>query len=183
MELSEIGNISQVIINNEISDVEKIEQLNDKKNNKIISDPEAVAVLDTADFSDSVKLQKIYGMSIDTLYQQRITAPSVYSTMSQDKILDSTTFKKILGIMYDDTIDEPSNKIILIKLLNITDPYLLPILDNPTTSDNVKLFGKELDGEELITSDSFEENFKNPPPIPSSNNRGKKGKKGKKKKK
>ena len=50
--------------------------------------------------------------------------------------------------------------------MNIKDPYLLTIIDNTTTSDNVKLFGKELDGEEVITTDNIEQNLVNPPPIP-----------------
>ena len=165
LELIETASIAQVYINSELLDTDKIEQLNDKKNNKLISDPEIVATLESTDLSDSAKLEKIYGMSIDTLFNQRMTQ-SIYSTFSQEKRLDSTAFKKILGIIYDESIDDATTKINLIKVLNITDPYLLTIIDNTTTSDNVKLFGKELDGDEIISTDTIEQNLINPPPIP-----------------
>ena len=165
LQLIETANIAQVYTNNELLDTDKIEQLNDKKNNKLISDVEIVAVLESTDLSDSAKLEKIYGMSIDTLFNQRMTQ-SIYSTFSQEKRLDSTAFKKILGIIYDESIDDATTKINLIKVLNITDPYLLKIIDNTTTSDNVKLFGKEIDGDEIISTDTIEQNLINPPPIP-----------------
>jgi hypothetical protein len=165
LQFSEVANIAQVYTNNELLDTDKLEQLNDKKNNKIISDTEIIAILESTDLSESQKLEKIYGLSLDTLFNQRMTE-SIYSTFPQSKRLDSTAFKNILAILYDESIDDPSVKITSIKEMNIKDPYLLTIIDNTTTSDNVKLFGKELDGEEIITTDNIEQNLVNPPPIP-----------------
>jgi hypothetical protein len=165
LQFSEVANIAQVYTNNELLDTDKLEQLNDKKNNKIISDTEIIAILESTDLSESQKLEKIYGLSLDTLFNQRMTE-SIYSTFPQSKRLDSTAFKNILAILYDESIDDPSVKITSIKEMNIKDPYLLTIIDNTTTSDNVKLFGKELDGEEVITTDNIEQNLVNPPPIP-----------------
>ncbi len=187
MELPEIANIAQVFVDNELLTVEKIEKINDKIRDKLISDPEILATMESSDLSDTSKLEKVYGMSIDMLFNQRMTAPSIYSTYTIDQKLTSTEFVKILSILYDETIEDATTKINLIKVMNIKDRELLAIIDNPTTSDNVKLFGKELDGEEIITTDTVEQNLISPPPIPSSSNKkskkGKKGNNNKKKKK
>jgi hypothetical protein len=188
MELFEIAHIAQVFVDKELLTVEKIDKLNDKIRDKFITDPEILATMETPDLSDTLKLEKIYGMSVDMLFNQRMTAPSVYSSYTIDQKLNSTEFINILNILYDETNEDPTTKINLIKAMQIKDRELLAIVDNATLSDNVKLFGKELDGDEIITIDTIEQNLMNPPQIPqqSSNKKGKKGKKGdnnKKKKK
>ena len=121
--------------------------------------------MESSDFSDDAKLTKVYEKSIDPVMNNRMSKPSIYSELKDNERLDSTKFKQILSILYNETIDDPTTKITLIKELNIKDPHLLKIIDDPTKSDNVKLFGKEFEGDELISSDNIEENLKNPPKI------------------
>ena len=165
MEIKELSNIAQVYMDPEATTLEKIELLNDKIKNNFITNQEIISIMESSDFSDDAKLTKVYEKSIDPVMNNRMSKPSIYSELKDNERLDSTKFKQILSILYNETIDDPTTKITLIKELNIKDPHLLKIIDDPTKSDNVKLFGKELDGEELISSDNIEENLKNPPKI------------------
>ena len=165
MEIQELSNIAQVYMDPEATTLEKIELLNDKIKNNFITNQEIISIMESSNFSDDAKLNRIYEKSIDPVMNERMSKPSVYSELKENERLDSTKFKQILSILYNENIEEPSTKITLIKELNIKDPHLLKIIDDPTKSDNVKLFGKELDGDELITSDNIEENLKNPPKI------------------
>jgi len=165
MEIQELSNIAQVYMDPEATTVEKIELLNDKIKNNFITNQEIISIMESSNFSDEAKLTRIYDKSIDPVMNDRNSKPSVYSELKENERLDSTKFKQILSILYNENIDDPTTKITLIKELNIKDPYLLKIIDDPTKSDNVKLFGKELDGDELISSDNIEENLKNPPKI------------------
>jgi hypothetical protein len=180
MEIKEVSNIAQVYMDSDLTNIDKIELLKDKIKDNSISNQDIISIMESSDFADDVKLQKIYNISIDTLFNKRMESPSIYSTLGPTERLDSTKFKQIISILYNDNIEDPTTKITLIKTLNIKDPYLLKIIDDPTKSDNVKLFGKEIDGEELILSENIEENIKMPPLIKISKQSEKKNKKKKK---
>lgn len=183
MEIKEVSNIAQVYMDSETTPIDKIEQLNDKIKNNFITNQEIISIMESSDFSNDAKLQKIYDISIDAVFNARMEAPSIYSTLGPTERLDSTKFKQIISILYNDDIEDPSTKLTLIKELNIKDPYLLKIIDDTTKSDNVKLFGKEIDGEEIVSSENIEENLKMPPLIKISTQSQKSKKSEKKKKK
>ena len=124
MEIKEYSYIAQTFMDPDATTDElKIDQLTEKIKNNEITNQDLISIIESSDFTNNQKINKIYDTTIDILHKLRNTSPSVYSDMSPNERLDSTKFKQILSILYNPNIEDSSTKMTLIKELNIKDTY------------------------------------------------------------
>lgn len=176
--ISEASHIAQVFLNDNLTANEKIEELKSKKESGIITDEIIINDLYTPDYPDnSTRLDYVYEDSLQTLYNERIDGNSVYSIRPETDRLNSKQFNQVVSYLFDDSLDEPTKILKIKQINNLNDAELLAILDNPSLSESVKLYGKEEGDDVIITTNTLINLMENPPQLPNRPSKNKKKKK------
>jgi hypothetical protein len=165
IQAKDISKIAKVTINmdpNNTND-DKISDINN------ISDFVDTTILDIINNPDTTNQQKldILNKRIDDLYNYYRRPESIvskYSESTPSKPLNSTEFKQILVIIFDDDIEDDL-KVARIKALNIRYNEILTIIDDTTIPSRVKLIGMDED-DVVITQNTVLNALINPPLVP-----------------
>jgi len=171
IQAKDVAKILKVTTNVDIDNTaDKIDQI---KGNTDFVDPSIIEILNNPDTTNQEKLDILNDKIkiLDDNYRRPESIVSLYNETTPSKPLNSTEFKQILTLIFDDDITDEL-KVERIKAMNIRYNEVLSIIDNQTLSARVKLLGMEEDGEIPVTQDTVLNALLNPPIIPVKKEKG-----------